>query len=204
MATIVKTKELMIEVARQLFARVGFTNTTMNDIADASKKGRRTLYTYFRNKDEIFHAVIERELERLWHDLELIRRLPASPEDKILTMLLTHLDKMKDLVLRNGSLRAEFFRDIWLVENSRAAFDEKEIRQLRELLEEGKESGLFHVPDTRLTAYLLQNIVKGMEVPFISGAYRSKGTVEEIRAAVRHLLLFGIRQSEEVPNESNS
>ena len=192
MATIVKTKDLMIEVARQLFARVGFTNTTMNDIADASKKGRRTLYTYFRNKDEIFHAVIERELERLWHDLELIRRLPASPEDKILTMLLTHLDKMKDLVLRNGSLRAEFFRDIWLVENSRAAF------------EEGKESGLFHVPDTRLTAYLLQNIVKGMEVPFISGAYRSKGTVEEIRAAVRHLLLFGIRQSEEVPNESNS
>ena len=67
MATIVKTKDLMIEVARQLFARVGFTNTTMNDIADASKKGRRTLYTYFRNKDEIFHAVIERELERLWH-----------------------------------------------------------------------------------------------------------------------------------------
>ena len=46
MATIVKTKDLMIEVARQLFARVGFTNTTMNDIADASKKGRRTLYTY--------------------------------------------------------------------------------------------------------------------------------------------------------------
>ena len=143
MATIVKTKDLMIEVARQLFARVGFTNTTMNDIADASNKGRRTLYTYFRNKDEIFHAVIERELERLWHDLELIRRLPATPEEKILTLLLTHLDKIKDLVLRNGSLRAEFFRDIWLVENSRSAFDEKEIQQLQDLLEEGKQSGLF-------------------------------------------------------------
>ena len=198
MATIVKTKDLMIEVARQLFARVGFTNTTMNDIADASKKGRRTLYTYFRNKDEIFHAVIERELERLWHDLELIRRLPASPEDKILTMLLTHLDKMKDLVLRNGSLRAEFFRDIWLVENSRAAFDEKEIRQLRELLEEGKEAGSStsrHTPHGLPLAEHRQ----GYGSPFISGAYRSKGTVEEIRAAVRHLLLFGIRQSEEVP-----
>ena len=140
MATIVKTKDLMIEVARQLFARVGFTNTTMNDIADASNKGRRTLYTYFRNKDEIFHAVIERELERLWHDLELIRRLPATPEEKILTLLLTHLDKIKDLVLRNGSLRAEFFRDIWLVENSRSAFDEKEIQQLQDLLEEGNSS----------------------------------------------------------------
>ncbi len=196
MATIVKTKDLMIEVARQLFARVGFTNTTMNDIADASKKGRRTLYTYFRNKDEIFQAVIERELERLWHDMELIRRLPATPEEKILTMMLTHLDKIKDLVLRNGSLRAEFFRDAWLVERARSSFDEKEIHQLQDLLEEGKRLGHFYIPNPRLMAYLLQNIIKGMEVPFISGSYRAKGTIEEIRATVRHLILHGLESPE--------
>ena len=196
MATIVKTKDLMIEVARQLFARVGFTNTTMNDIADASKKGRRTLYTYFRNKDEIFQAVIERELERLWHDMELIRRLPATPEEKILTMMLTHLDKIKDLVLRNGSLRAEFFRDAWLVERARSSFDEKEIHQLQDLLEEGKRLGHFSILNPRLMAYLLQNIIKGMEVPFISGSYRAKGTIEEIRATVRHLILHGLESPE--------
>lgn len=192
MAGIVKTKDLMIEVARQLFASVGFTNTTMNDIADASKKGRRTLYTYFRNKDEIFHAVIERELQRLWHDIELILRLPASPEEKILTVMLTHLDKIKDLVLRNGSLRAEFFRDIWLVEKARANFDRQEIARLEALIHEGKQKGVFAVEDARLTAYLLQNITKGMEVPYISGSYRSEGTVTEIRKAVRHLLLYGL------------
>ena len=170
MATIVKTKDLMIEVARQLFARFGFTNTTMNDIADASKRGRRTLYTYFRNKDEIYHAVIERELERLWHELELVGRLSVSPEEKIMTMMLTHLDKIKDLVLRNGSLRAEFFKDIWLVEQARVTFDRREIRQIEAVLQEGRQAGLFFVEDVRLTAYLLQNIVKGMEVPFISGA----------------------------------
>ena len=163
MATIVKTKDLMIEVARQLFARVGFTNTTMNDIADASKKGRRTLYTYFRNKDEIFQAVIERELERLWHDMELIRRLPATPEEKILTMMLTHLDKIKDLVLRNGSLRAEFFRDAWLVERARSSFDEKEIHQLQDLLEEGKRLGHFSIEEIRATVRHL--ILHGLESP---------------------------------------
>ena len=192
MAGIVKTKDLMIEVARQLFASVGFTNTTMNDIADASKKGRRTLYTYFRNKDEIFHAVIERELERLWHDIELTLRLPASPEDKILTVMLTHLDKIKDLVLRNGSLRAEFFRDIWLVEKARADFDRQEIARLEALLHEGKAQGIFAIEDIRLTAYILQNITKGMEVPYISGAYRAEDTITEIRKVVRHLLLYGL------------
>lgn len=194
MATILKTKDLMIEVARQLFARFGFTNTTMNDIADASKKGRRTLYTYFKNKDEIYHAVIERELHGLWHDLELVKRLPISAEEKLMTMMLTHLDKIKDLVLRNGSLRAEFFKDIWLVEQVRMDFDRKEIQLIEALLREGTLTGHFYVENTCLTAYLLQNIVKGMEVPFISGAYRSQGTVEEIRQVVRHFLLHGLMQ----------
>ncbi|WP_304467832.1 TetR family transcriptional regulator, partial [uncultured Muribaculum sp.] len=42
----IKTREKLIEVARQLFARKGIENTTMNDIANASEKGRRTIYTY--------------------------------------------------------------------------------------------------------------------------------------------------------------
>ncbi|MFW9596738.1 MAG: TetR/AcrR family transcriptional regulator, partial [Paludibacter sp.] len=41
------TKKMLIEVARELFALHGKKEVTMNDIAEASKKGRRTLYTYF-------------------------------------------------------------------------------------------------------------------------------------------------------------
>ena len=39
-----KTKAKLVDVARQLFAKMGVENTTMNDIALASKKGRRTLF----------------------------------------------------------------------------------------------------------------------------------------------------------------
>ena len=53
-----KTRDRFIEVARSLFARKGVENTTMNDIATASDKGRRTIYTYFKSKREIFNAVI--------------------------------------------------------------------------------------------------------------------------------------------------
>ena len=51
-----KTKAKLVDVARQLFAKMGVENTTMNDIALASKKGRRTLYTYFKSKEEIYMA----------------------------------------------------------------------------------------------------------------------------------------------------
>jgi AcrR family transcriptional regulator len=56
---VLKTRDKLIEVARQLFATKGEENTTMNDIAVASEKGRRTIYTYFKNKREILNAVVK-------------------------------------------------------------------------------------------------------------------------------------------------
>ena len=38
-----KTRNLLVDTARQLFAKNGFEATTMNEIATASGKGRRTL-----------------------------------------------------------------------------------------------------------------------------------------------------------------
>ena len=78
-----KTRDKFIEVARQLFARKGVENTTMNDIASASDKGRRTIYTYFKNKRDIYNAVVESESDKLLVNLRLIvaRQVPA--EDKL-------------------------------------------------------------------------------------------------------------------------
>ena len=68
--SISKTRQKLVDVARQLFAKNGLENTTMNDIATQSGKGRRTLYTYFKSKEEIYYAVIEGELERLSDKLD--------------------------------------------------------------------------------------------------------------------------------------
>ena len=59
--SISKTRQKLVDVARQLFAKNGLENTTMNDIATQSGKGRRTLYTYFKSKEmdrEAWHAAI--------------------------------------------------------------------------------------------------------------------------------------------------
>ena len=60
-----KTRAQLVDVARQLFAKMGVENTTMNDIALASKKERRTLYTYFKSKEDIYLAVVESQLDIL-------------------------------------------------------------------------------------------------------------------------------------------
>ncbi len=167
--TVPKTRAKLVEVARQLFARKGIDSTTMNDIAIASKKGRRTLYTYFKSKEQIYMAVVESELEMLSATLEGVAHKSLSPCDKVMQLITAHLDMIKMLVYRNGTLRASFFRDIWKVEAVRKHFDLSEVALLREVLQEGKEEGVFHIDNVEITADILHYCIKGMEVPYIRG-----------------------------------
>ncbi|WP_287679492.1 TetR/AcrR family transcriptional regulator [Bacteroides sp.] len=167
--TVLKTRAKLVDVARQLFAKKGVEDTTMNDIAIASKKGRRTLYTYFKSKEEIYMAVVEAEIEMLYETLRKVAQKDISPEKKILELIFTHLETTKTIVYRNGTLRADFFRDIWKVEAERKDFDIKEVALFRKILQEGKDSGVFDIDDVEITASILHFCIKGIEVPFIRG-----------------------------------
>ena len=84
---VIKTRDKLIEVARQLFAHNGIENTTMNNIAEASDKGRRTIYTYFKNKREIYNAVIASETEQMITKLQELATLPIPPESKLMNFI---------------------------------------------------------------------------------------------------------------------
>ena len=164
-----KTRAKLVDVARQLFAKQGVDNTTMNDIAVASTKGRRTLYTYFKSKEEIYVAVVESELDKLAEALDKVAAEKIAPEVKILKLIETHLDAIKLIVRRNGSLRASFFRDIWQVERVRRNLNLHEIALFKQVLIEGNEMGLFEVENVDILADILHYCVKGIEVPYIRG-----------------------------------
>ncbi|MDD6749595.1 MAG: TetR/AcrR family transcriptional regulator [bacterium] len=164
-----KTRERLVEVARQLFARSGVENTTMNDIAQASSKGRRTLYTYFKNKEEIYQAVVESEIDKLNKMLMEVASKDLPADEKLITYIYSRLDAVKALVFRNGTLRANLFREIWTVEKIRKDFDLRDIEVIKGILDEGIAQGLFNVPDPDIMASVLHHALKGLEVPYIRG-----------------------------------
>ena len=170
MATAVgKTRDKLIEVARHLFARIGVENTTMNDIAAASKKGRRTLYTYFKSKTDIYRAVVDSELDILYNALDTVVRKEMPADEKLLEFIRTRSEIIKQVVFRNGTLRARFFRDIWRVENVRKDFDLQEIHCIQAILDEGVQNDIFAIEDTASMAVILHHAFKGLEVPYIRG-----------------------------------
>ena len=190
--TVSKTRDILVDVARQLFARVGFDNTTMNDIAQASQKGRRTLYTYFKSKADIFSAVIESEMDSVHQQLLHLADQDMPADEKLIAFLYTRLDAVKMVVSRNGTLKATFFRDIWRVEQARKKFSIQETVLIKNILDEGVREGIFEIPDTDATAYIIHQALKGLEVPYIRGKFGSSETdrVKQI-AIVMHLIFNG-------------
>jgi len=186
--SIKKTRGLFVDVARQLFAQKGLDGTTMNDIAVASKKGRRTLYTYFKNKEEIYYAVIETEVERISEKMDEMASRDMDSEQKIVMLVYTHLSMIKEAVMRNGNLRAEFFRNIWMVERVRKAFDQDEIEIFRRVLQEGCEKGRLCLENIHLTADIIHYCLKGLEVPYIYGRLGNGISVEESRPIVMNMV----------------
>ncbi|WP_025000126.1 TetR/AcrR family transcriptional regulator [Prevotella aurantiaca] len=182
--SISKTRQMFVDVARQIFAKKGIANTTMNDIAEASGKGRRTLYTYFKSKDDVYFAVIEAELERLSDKLDEVALKRIPPHDKIIELIYTHLRMIKETVMRNGNLRAEFFRNIWMVERVRKNFDEDEIELFRKVYTEAKTDGDFDIDNVDLVADITHYCIKGLEVPFIYGRLGHGLTEESSRPLV--------------------
>lgn len=170
-----RTRDKFIEVARQLFARKGVENTTMNDIASASDKGRRTIYTYFKSKREIFNAVIESESDKLLRSLTLIVAKQTGPEDKIREFIECRFEAMKYIVARNGSLRAGFFRDVRKVDRARNVITRREVAMLEEILLEGKEKGVFEFEDIHRTAIIIDHALHGLDVPYIRDLLTEEG-----------------------------
>jgi AcrR family transcriptional regulator len=190
-----KTRDWLVSVAQRLFAQIGIENTTMNDIAVASKKGRRTLYTYFNSKLEIYHAVVESELRILYDSLESVVHQSIPADEKLIEFITVRLDAIRNIVLRNGTLKADFFRDIWRVEHIRKDLDRKEITYIKQILNEGLDGGIFEIDDAESMAAILHHALKGLEVPYIRGLMRGlhpgdKGN----RDSIINLLFNGIKK----------
>ena len=183
--SISKTERTFVDVARQLFAKNGLEGTTMNDIAVASGKGRRTLYTYFSKKEDIYSAVIESELERLSEILDEVAARKIRPQYKIIELIYTHLSTIRETVVRNGNLRAEFFRNIWMVEKVRKKFDADEIAIFRKVYESGNLYGEFDIENVDLVAEITHYCIKGLEVPYIYGRLGQGLTDETSKPLVR-------------------
>lgn len=191
---VLKTRDRLIEVARQLFAHQGVENTTMNDIASASEKGRRTIYTYFKNKRDIYNAVVKSESDQVIEKLSELLTMPLPPEQKLMNFIFIRFEAIKELVSRNGSLKAGFFRDVRKVERARRSTTTKEANILKQILAEGVEQNVFRIRHVEQTAMVMLLSLQGLDVPYIRDNFADLGIEKlKLREYIKDFILYGIK-----------
>ncbi len=197
-----RTKDKLIDVARQLFAHKGVENTTMNDIASASDKGRRTIYTYFKSKTEIFNAVVNREAQSIVERIADIPSMPIPPDEKLMTFIFSRFEAVKDVVGRNGSLKASFFLDVRRVDRIRRVNKHKEIVLLKEILNEGVQQGVFRIKHVDKTAEILLMAMQGLDLHYIRDSFADLGISKlKLREYLKDFLLNGIQCHDQAARE---
>ncbi len=173
-----KTRDKLIEVARQLFARKGVENTTMLDIANASDKGRRTIYTYFKNKKEIHQAVIERESEQLVSRERSIISSDTPAAQRISELLHARADIVAGQA--TGWQIPDSIPDLLKLDFRRSGRTKrlaalKEMQIVREILDEGVRSGEFDREQAKRAESLVVVLLLGIENPLHRQALENLG-----------------------------
>jgi AcrR family transcriptional regulator len=173
----------------------------MEDIAQEGGVSRATVYLYFRCKEEIAMAWLERHNLRLHAELKKIALRQTPPADRLREILFTRVlfrfQVCQPYIQSIDELLAAL-RQPLLAQRERN--HEEEARILAEVLEEGAAQEEFTFADSHRTAHLLILATNAL-MPY-SLSVRQLGEQEEIESktyGVIRLLLEGLHRRESSP-----
>jgi TetR/AcrR family fatty acid metabolism transcriptional regulator len=151
-------RESILRAATRVFARNGYFNSKVADIAREAEVADGTVYLYFKSKEEILHSIFDQNMaEAIAAGRVLIEKL-QDPGEKLRRIAMLHLERLgadRDLaVVFQVELRGS---TKFMQEFSAAGFAEY-LGLLRKTVEEGQRSGVFRKD---LSAKLVSKILFG-------------------------------------------
>ncbi len=93
-----KTKNKILDSATKLFAKKGFNATSMNDIASKVKIEKSSLYYFYKNKNDLFIAVLEKLWSNLLHDIQKVNLQKINSK----ASAMTQLAKVINIIIKSG------------------------------------------------------------------------------------------------------
>ena len=171
-----------------VFAKNGFHETSMREIAETAGLGKSTLYDYFKTKDEILLYFFEDQLNDLTEAAQKIASRDISASERLRQVMIVHMEFLQankslfmKLSLEAQRLKLESQQQ---VQKKRHAFQDL----VCGLIEEGIHEGAFRSVDPLLAARLLINSMA--PVVFTS---RPTGTPQEMTEETMDILLKGLQ-----------
>src|SRR2546423_4297757 len=136
-------RESILRAATRVFARNGYFNSKVADIARAADVADGTVYLYFKSKEEILHSIFDQNVEEAIGAARSLIEGISDPREKLRRVASLHLERLgadRNLaVVFQVELRGstKFMREF-----SAAGFAEY-LALLRQIFEQGQAAGVF-------------------------------------------------------------
>ena len=162
MASDGEQKATIISEATRLFSRFGLEKTTMEDIAKAARKGKSTLYYYFKSKEDVFAAVIRKEIAGLKTAIIKAVEKEADPYSKFRAFMGTRLDYLNEKADQYISIKDEHLKHYEFIRDLTSDYANWEILTIKDMVVYGRDRGLFLVTDTESVSRAIFFAMKGL------------------------------------------
>lgn len=153
------TRDEILEAAAQIFRQKGYHASSMQEIADAVRLQKASLYHHVNSKQDILLALLDRALDLLIEGMEKVLALDLAPEEKLRQAMLVYLQIMLEQRDLSSVLLLEY-------RSLEPAYRQRHIRRRdqyeslwRNLLVEGAEQGVFVVSDVALISRFLLGVM---------------------------------------------
>lgn len=185
-------KEQVITVARDLFHKYGFKKVSMDEIAKYSGVTKKTIYSYFKSKEELLKYFIDEELQRM---KKIIDEEEAKGQDFFETAnnaicKLLKYRKERDF-LSVIAEEAEWLKNPTVVENLKLIDNQIE-EYIKTKLEKAKNNGDIYYEDLDITAFLVYKMYIALMIEWND---KSKNIDEQMIAKIiSNILKNGLRK----------
>jgi len=153
----------IVTAAREVFGRYGFRKATMEEIAQAARKGKSSLYHYFKSKEEVFQAVVEKEGNILEKEIEQTLEKEKTPQDKLRMYTIKRMEILNRVANFYSAFKDEYLENYAFIQKLRKKYDNWELMTIKGILQEGLDKRVFVIKDLELYAYAIVTTMKGLE-----------------------------------------
>ncbi len=182
----------ILDAATEVFAQKGFSKARMDDIAAESRLSKGALYLYFKSKDAIILALLDRMFRREMSALEVLQDEDVPARER-LERLMEHITSDVQNWLRIVPVAYEFLGLIFrnkTVQNAFRQYLRMYLDLVIPILQQGMERGEFRTLDAKSVALAMGAIYEGTILLWVYDP-ESVNVEEHIRSGIR-LLLNGL------------
>lgn len=156
-------KTQILNAAEGVFTEKGFEEARMDDIADETGLSKGTLYLYFKSKDDLIIAILDRMFQREFKQLENLNLTEPSAVDaiwKITDLLTKEILGLLRLIPIVYQFLALAFRHKY-VQLALKKYINRYLDILEPIIQRGIDSGEFRPVDAREVAVAMGAMIEG-------------------------------------------